>query len=103
MTSAEEFMESQDEVPTARDAFLRESDLRDEIQSIDRKRVRILVAWTSLSIIAGVALFQAPAQFAALPLLPFLTVKKAVIRYRALASRRSELLHSLDALKGLEG
>ena len=87
---------------TEGDALLREANVRDEIASIDRSRSRMVVWWTVLVAIAGVTLFQAPAQYAVLPLLPFLTFKKAMLRFEKLGSRRNTLLESLDGEKRLK-
>ncbi len=102
VTHGEETLNTQVPQQTASDTLLREADLRDEIASIDRSRSRIVVGWTILVVIAGVALFQAPAQYAVLPLLPFLTFKRAMLKYEKLGSRKSALLGSLDVERGLQ-
>lgn len=81
---------------TQGDALLRKADVEDELASIDRSRARIVVGWTTLVLIAGATLFMAPAQYAVLPLLPFLAFKRAMIRYETLGSRKSALLEGRD-------
>ena len=102
MTHGEEIARTGLHPPTQADALLREADVRDQIASIDRSRSRIVIGWTTLLVIAGVTLFQAPAQFAVLPLLPFLMFKRAMLKYEKLGSRKSALLDSLGAVRRLK-
>ena len=96
LTHSEEIAKSSGSSATEGAAALREADVKDEIASIDRGRSKVVVGWTVLLVIAGVTLFQAPAQYAVLPLLPFLTFKRAMLRYEHLGSRKQTLLAGLD-------
>ena len=80
---------------------LRESDLRDEVEAIGRKQHRTVLTFASFYLILAVALiegtFGLPA--AALGVLILVPLKKAIMRYRALAKTKTELLDELGSIR----
>jgi len=88
---------SREDQPGSAELMLRESDLRDEIEAIDRRQLRIVLSYTSILVVLVVALLQGtfalPA--ATLGVLILVPLKKAIVRYRALASKKANLLEEL--------
>ena len=91
--------------PGTAEVALREADLRDEIEAIERRQHRIALTPFAFYLILAVALiegtFGLPA--AALGVLLLVPIKKARMRYRALASEKTDLLSELDSVGRLEG
>ena len=89
----------------AAEVALRESELRDELEGIGRQQLRIVLSYVSIMAILAAALVQGSFGFpaATLGILILVPLKKAIMRYRSLASKRTELLNELDSMRILEG
>lgn len=88
---------SQDDQSGRAEVALRESDLRDEIEAIGRKQLRVVLSYVSILVILGIALFEGTFAFpaATLGILILVPLKKSIVRYRALAREKAELLKEL--------
>lgn len=95
---------SQGDPPDTAKTLLRESDLRDEIETIERRQSRLLVSYASILVILVVAMLQGPLGVPAAVVFVMILVplKKAIVRYRALASRKTDLLEDLDSVCRLQ-
>ena len=79
--------------------MLLKADLRDEIEAIGRKQTRLLFSYISILVALALAIIHGtlavPA--AAISVMLLVPLKKAIVRYRTLASRKAELVGSLQS------
>ena len=105
LETREEWLLSQSDQPATAEVALRESGLRDEIKGIGRRQRRIVLTSFSFYLILAVALIQGtlafPAAIFGVSLL--IPLWKAIMRYRALAVEKTDLLKEVDSLRLLEG
>lgn len=82
--------------------MLLKADLRDEIEAIGRKQTRILFSY--ISILVALALAPIHGTLAvpagAISVILLVPLKKAMVRYRALASRKAEFVGTLQSVEG---
>ena len=92
---------SQDNSLEPEEIMLRKADLRDEIEAIGRKQTRLLFSYMSILVALALAIIHGtlavPA--AAISVMVLVPLKKAIVRYRGLASRKAELVGSLQSVE----
>ena len=92
---------SQDTALEPEEIMLRKADLHDEIEAIGRKQTRFLFSYISILVALALAIIHGtlavPA--AAISVMLLVPLKKAIVRYRALASRKAELVGSLQSVE----
>jgi len=81
--------------------MLRRADLRDEIEAIGKMQTRLLISYVSILVALALAVVHGtlavPA--AAVFVMILVPLKKAIVRYRTLASRKAELVGSFQLLE----
>ena len=94
---------SQDNSWEPEEIMLLKADLRDEIEAIARKQTRLLWSYISILVALALAVFHGTLAIPAAAIFVMLLVplKKAIVRYRALASKKAELVGSLQSVERL--
>ena len=87
-----------------RDELLRGSDLRDQIEALDRKKARLVISYLSLLAILGVAFLQGSPGVTGLVVFIMVIVpfKKLIVRHRVLNSKKADLLEALASVGHIE-